>query len=767
MEAGWFFLRKGALRPHWALLVVLLASWPACADDALVTPIPINVAESVIECFWDPEISGFSEWAVDEGRERGLKVWQNWGAVDFEWVSAVPDAPAVRMRKDFHVDCSGYDLLLVRMTLPAGSRARLSAETDAGNQVSEHAAEEGSFEYTLSLEGASALRVLTLEIFAGETGPGAGWIDWVGLQSTSLMDAYFKRWDYSGIDWRRHVVEESAAVSFQPAYGIFLNADELESLRAEHERAMAASGESRFTRLAAAAREMDFERGISEFAKSGGSDGGRWRDQSRPRLPGGPELAEAGLVLKDRALLVAAARYALSLAASRYWDRDFRSNFPTGPADDRAFRRSYTCEDIAVILDLAGEVFSPAGRHYLMRRLSEEGIGKITYITWKHEYIHHTNQLAYFNVGRLYASLVIEREYPRARPYTELALADSIGNIENSILPDGGYAEGPTYFGAMARRNYKILKYYARAREVELPGLVPDVLRSTADFAEVLASTTTHDVIAIGDSEPEFDRETLEAMVELMPGSYWQTLLNKQLRAENKTPLPGTAPEPRPFVSLPDLGLMASHRMLNGQPVKLLILGNSAGADHAHEDKGSFVLEFAGEAFAMDLGSTSYDDPIHQLYKHCQRHNMLVPVGTDERPAPPIKLNVDVKPSGEGDAQRFSARIDASPGWEPYYRRWVRTWASPEPSTLLIEDSYALLQGSGVSFLWQTALPCRQEGSRVVITGARGEATLIAPADCETTVESLPMANGASQNRIAITKQAKEGTLHVEVRLHE
>ncbi|GMV92895.1 MAG: hypothetical protein AMXMBFR82_26730 [Candidatus Hydrogenedentota bacterium] len=745
-----------------------LAIVPTClvfAAETLTAPIPINVAEGVIEAFWDPEISGFAEWSVDDAQAHGLNVFQNWAAVDFQWVSAPSDEPIVRMQKAFEVDCSGYDTLLVKLTAPSGASVRLVADTDTGEHTSEHPAEKGSYEYAVPLEAASVLRALSIEVYAGETGPGAGWVEWVALQNASKLNLYHERWDYSGIDWRHHLVDDATPVTFQPTYGIFLTPDELESLRAEHRQAIADSGESRFTRLAAAAKDMDFERGIAEFAKSGGSDGGRVRDLDQPRLPGNPSLAEAALVLEDRALMVAAARYALSLATSRYWDRDFRSNFPTGPADDRAFRRSYTCEDIAVTLDLAGEIFSTAGRRYLMRRLSEEGIGKINYVSWKHEYIHHTNQLAYFNQGRMSACLVVEREYPRAKPYTDLALADTIGNIEDSILPDGGYAEGPSYFSAMARRNYTILKYYARARDVDLPDLVPIALRSTSDYAEALASTTPDDVIPVGDSEAHLSDETLEAMVELMPGSYWQTLLNKKRQAAGKELLSGKAPAPRPFVSLPNLGYISSYRMLDGQPVKLLILGNVSGADHAHEDKGSFVLEFGGEVFAMDLGSTSYSDPVHQLYKHAQRHNMLVPIGTDERPAPPIKLEADVIPTGKGNKNRFEAQIDATPGWEPYYERWIRTWSSPDPSTLVIEDDYALRKGTGVSFLWQTTLPCRQDGRKITITGTHGEVILTAPDDCDITIESIPIAGGASQNRIAITKHDKVGALRMEVSL--
>ncbi len=756
---------RGVVRASWCALALACVTSLCVFADTSTVPVNINVAEGVIEAFWDPEISGFDEWTVNDAHQHGLNVFQNWAAVDFQWVSAPIDEPIVRMQKTFQVDCGGYDTLLVKLTAPGGVTVRLIAETDTGEHTSEHPAEKGSYEYAVPLEGAAILRTLCIEVYAGETGPGAGWVEWVALQNASMLDRYHERWDYSGIDWRRHLVDASTPLTFQPVYGIFLTAAELADLREEHRQAMAATGESRFTRLAAAAEDMEFERGIAEFAKSGGSDGGRVRDLDEPVLPGGPRLAEAALVLEDRTLMAAAARYALSLATSRYWDRDFRSNFPTGPADDRAFRRSYTCEDIAVILDLAGEIFSPGGRHYLMRRLSEEGIGKINYVSWKHEYIHHTNQLAYFNQGRMYAYLVVEREYPRVKPYTDLALADTLGNIEDSILPDGGYAEGPSYFGAMARRNYKILRHYARARELDLPDLVPDALRSTGDYAEALASTTADDVIAVGDSEPHLDLETLGAMVELMPGSYWQTLLNKKRRAEGKEPLPGKAPEPRPFVALPNLGYLSSYRMLNGLPVKLLILGNVSGADHAHEDKGSFVLEFGSEVFAMDLGSTSYSDPVHQLYKHAQRHNMLVPIGTDERPAPPIKLEANVIPAGKGNKKRFDARIDAAPGWEPYYERWIRTWSSPDPSTLVIEDDYALRNGTGVSFLWQTTLPCRQDGREITITGMRGEVIVTAPADCDITIESIPMADGAAQNRIAITKHEEEDDLRVEIRL--
>ncbi|MBK8857314.1 MAG: heparinase II/III family protein [Opitutaceae bacterium] len=74
------------------------------------------------------------------------------------------------------------------------------------------------------------------------------------------------------------------------------------------------------------------------------------------------------------------------------------------------------------------------------------------------------------------------------------------------------------------------------------------------------------------------------------------TLLACKLEAD----LPAAGPAPKPFVFLPDMGLMASTRQFKGAWTKILINGNKAGSGHAHEDKGGFVLEHRGETYAMD-----------------------------------------------------------------------------------------------------------------------------------------------------------------------
>ncbi|MCS7222690.1 MAG: heparinase II/III-family protein, partial [Anaerolineae bacterium] len=505
----------------------------------------------------------------------------------------------------------------------------------------------------------------------------------------------------------------------------------------------------------------------------------RERDYGHFLLRHGPEAVIAGLLLRDKELLRLGARYALALAMCEHWDDGFICRFPGSTFEHRCFVRSLCVHEIALILDLTGELFTDLGREFLLRRIAEEGIGGINYITWKHEYIFHCNQLAWFTPGRLLGYLILERAMPRVRPYTELAYQDLLESLGYTILPDGGYVEGPSYFRCVARDSGLSLYYYARARGREFRSVIPEIMHCTAAFAEALASTDeSADVIPICDATPLMEQEGLAVMAALLPDSQWVTMYHKSLARTRGMPdtilawqlsreIPPQGPEMRPFTSLPEMGIMASVRWLDGEKVKLFIMGNKAGAGHTHEDKGSFVLEFAGETFALDPGTCDYANPLAELLTHCERHNMLVPTGTLERPHPQNPLPVDVKPQGEGDETRFQAQIDATPGWEPYFRKWVRRWDSPTPDVLVIRDEYELGQGDGVEFYWQTQREVSIEGSLITLTGQRGIVSIEVPPACAVRVDKLPLYGGDQQYRIAISQKGRAGVLEVKVKLQK
>lgn len=750
---------------------LMLSSWPVRAaedGDTLRMPVPINCAEAIIEPFWSEGVSGFPKWAVEDGSAYGLYIHQHWFTVDYEWASKPQQGPALRMWRDFNVDCSRYNRLLLRMVGPQDSVMHIRVETDRGLRETSSAPFAGDeIEIFLDLDGAEVIRRITLELEARQEGSAVGWLRWLGLQHTERLEEYLARWDMTGVNWENQLKALSYEPEFKPLYGIFLTPEELAAKRAEHEKAMAENGESRYLQLAEAAKSQDFKRGITEFARSGGSNRneGRMRDAGQYSMPGSPRIAEAALVVRDAEALRAAAEYALCLAACEYWDDGFMAYFTGSDWDNRAFRRSYITEDVAYVADVAGEIFSDNGRLYLLRRMAEEGVGLINFVLWRHEYVFHCNQLGFFNTGRMAAYLVMERQWPRVIPYTDLAYGDIVNNLDIVIQPDGGYLETPSYFGSTANRNLQTIEWYARARGKDARDLVPDPLTRTGAYAAVITSTTDRDIIPFGDSNLNMDGETLAGMHAILPGSYWTTLYNKHRARTGEPPLEVAGPPLPAFIALPDTGLMASVRNLGGHAVKLFLMGFCVGADHTHEDKGSFVLEFASQSFATDLGICSYGDPMHHVYKQAQRHNMLAPYGTPDRPRPQRPLPVNVKPVGEGDETRFKARIDATAGWGDFYRRWVREWDSPAPDTFIIRDEYEIGRGEGVEFYWQTMLPCHLDGQTLTITGDKGIVTVTAPEGTSVRLEKLALYGDETQERMTIRKEGTSGTLEVRVKL--
>lgn len=767
----------------WASLFLCLAGGVAPCAHALMKPVAINVAEAILEPFWEPSLSGLSKWQIDDGKAQELRVRQTWASVEFEWASKPTQGPALRMARSFDVDCQGYDHLLLAMTAPEGAVVRIEAVTDTGRCAASFApSDQQAAEFSLDLAGASRVDTLTIEIAPSAEGPGAGWLKWIGLQNFSLVERYLAEHDFSQMQWDAQLQDDAFVPTFKPRYGIFMPEEELADLRMRNERAHTEGGASSWEQRAVGLRAMQPECGIHEFVSSGGRTNqphGRVRYAGMARIGDGIAAAEAGLVLKDKALLRVAARCALSLAASEKWDEGFLDNFPGSAWELRSFRRGYTCTDIAKILDLAGEMFTEPGRTYLLRRLAEEGIGPSNYITWRYDYIYQCNQMTFFGKGRLNAYLVIEREWPRARRYTDLAVDDLRTLFGNLVMPDGGLLEPPTYAIGTIRSGCHMFEDFAHARGLDAVNVIPQRFARSGAYAAAIASTVRGaDVIPFGDSGKSLDLESLIEFATLAPKGAWLAMLRKDLTPEKiellpfglrkkLDALPAKTPASPAFVALPETGLLSSLRELDGQPLKLFIRGNHGTRFHSHEhaDTGSFVLELAGETFAMDPGIAEYDDPRHALMKRADWHNMLVPVIEGDVPHPVEQVAVNVTPQGKGTRKTFHAKLDVTPAWCQDFHRWVRTWDSPSPDRVAICDNYELARGNAAEFCWQTALPCDVQDHTVAIRGTRGTVVLTPDADCTIRIDALPIINDVPQKRVVFRKEGTRGRIRVSVAL--
>ena len=490
------------------------------------------MAEAIIDPLWDPQLSELSRWQVEPGVEHGLRVYQNWCWAGFEWARKPARGPALRMSRRFDVDCTGYDHLIISVMAPANAILRLEATTDRGRIAFEAPpAPNEKKEYAIDLLGAVRLEEVALEIEAADDGMANGWINWIGLQNAALLPRHLAQFERFDARWEAYLKPESYEPTFTPSHGILINADELAAFRAEHDAFVAQHGASPYTVAADAAARLVPEQMIHDTVNFWTDTRYcRERDTSHLLLRHGPAAAVAGLLLRDKALLRLAARYALSLAMCEHWDDGFICAFPGSNFEHRCFVQSLCVHETALILDLAGELFTDIGREFVLRRIAEEGLGSINFNTWKHEYIFHCNQLAWFTPGRMLGYLTLEQTMPRAKPYTELAHADLIESLGYTILPDGGYVEGPTYFRCVARDGGLSLFYYARGRGKPYRSVIPDVMARTADFGAAVASTDeSTDVIPICDARPIMEQEGVAVMAALLPDSAWVGMYRKSV----------------------------------------------------------------------------------------------------------------------------------------------------------------------------------------------------------------------------------------------
>lgn len=757
-----------------------MTSEPTAHDPALPGVLPMNPAEAMIETFYDDRLSDLGRWRITPQDATGVRVWQPWGWVAFEWTAAEVGRPAFSMHRRFAVDCRGRDSLVVCVRPPEGAQLRVDVETDLGVR-STTSARAGSvkLEHVVPLDGATRITGATLTMLPGAEGSATGFLTWMAIRNTALLDAYLDQWRDHDERWPLHLQPPEFEPSFAPRTGLFFDATTLATIRERHDHHLREHGTSTIVERAAAAAAQRPEDLIDERVNF-------WDDtrfcrewkHGRIILDHGLDAAFAGILLRDRELLRLGARYAMAITMCDRWSDGPVSELPGSTFEQRGFIHSLCMTELSLILDLAGEEFTDLGRDVVLRRMAEQGVGATTYAGWRWDYLYEGNQLAWISPGRVLAHLTIEQDMPRARTGTDRAVADLQQNLARVLLPDGGYPESPMYFAHVMMSTARSLVPYGRLRDIPLGDLLPDGLDRCADYAETVMSTDpAREMIPTADCLPDFARQVdgLALLASRMPTSQWPGMYRTTLRLQSGgmpwTPLasaldadiPADSPAPRTWTRLPDTGSAASVRQLDGELVRLVVPGIVGGADHHHEDVGNFVLEAAGDTFAFDPGSTDYSDPLSFQLKWAQRHNVLTPMSDAERPrpeGPPIPQ--DVKAVGTGDERALDITVDnAIAGWGDWFTKLERRIVSEDPAVLVIEDKWDLRRGDGVAFHWQTLLPVTRHRDRVVITGRGAIVELEVPRDTTTIIDALPWLDGRAQHRIRFVSPATTGSMQV------
>lgn len=736
--------------------------------------VKINGAEMVAEVFWNPELSQLEKWTFLSAYGSNAIVSQEWDCVKFEWQQMQLGSPVFSFSRNCELECGEYDYLLIFMAMPEKSEVTIRLQTDIGEKyVRFDPFLNPVRELQMSIKDISVIFRIEIEAIPAQLGYGVGNIKWIGLQNEGRLKNELQK--YAGYDgtWEGYLKPESYEPSFKPSYGLILTMEELEELRnAAMEQSWGMEDGKLIEELLSYIPEHMIG-GYLNFWED--TRFARERDWHKRLTRKGLLLANLGILKQDKRLLRMAARYAMSMGMCDTWYDSFLCDFREGCWEHRGFTHSIAAYEICTILDLAGEYFTERGRNLLLRKLAEKAIGNINFITWKHDYIFYNNQLIWFSHGRMLAYAVLEQHYQHVAPYTEIAYQDICENLNQIVLEDGGYGEGPSYFNCIGQHAMLALYFYARLRKRKLHDVVPERVKKCTNFFECIMSTDDgQDVLPVCDGKSFVEQETLGFMNYLVPDSVYMRMLIKKTKGIRKFSgsilmdyfriASDTMYSPlRNFILMPKLGMASSVRFYEGKLVKIFLMGNVADADHAHEDKGSFILEYAGETYAMDSGTCDYSNPMSGILQFCQRHNMLVPYGMDQRPHPERPNHKDVKASGTGDDVSLFLEVDLGCDWNGIYRKWVRRLFSPTPEHLRIVDEYELDQGIGVVFFWNTMLPVEVEGKRILLNGKNGQLEIIFPQDCSVSVIPQQYLHGMVQNSIQIQRPEKSGKLEIDV----
>ena len=757
----------------------------------------LNMSEYMFEIFYEWWPKHIDTWEKIPNEEVGASYKQSWDAVLVKWNKTQTDTDTVfSMIKNYNMQCQDFDRLVFFVDMNKSTQMHVSVKTDKEELSKSFVSKDPLKEYKIDLNGANEIKQIKISFTSAKKGIGITTLRWIGFQDADLYEKYLSRFDNYDTTWNKYLQPIDTTPNFEPEYGLIFSKEDIQHIR---EKYKGRYDELKIVQAAKLAMQYKPEPMIGDYINLG-FDNRFSRDHDRDKfLVGnadpstrqgcqgnaidgfGVQLAIAGAILQDEEMLRMAARYGMSIAMSTNWDQSALCRTTGVLWEHRSYLQSMLSFHCAVILDLAGDAFTRYGKQILLRRIVENGLGQIAYTTYRFDYIFKNNSHILFQTGAMAGALAAEQEFNRIG-YTKEEILDFVEhNMDNIIYDDGGFAEGPGYFTEVIRGYLMINYMYANMHNKDFKELVKPTLKNTENYVAAVLSTVPNQVfipISDGSREDQIYNDYIPFMANLFPDSYWVFLNTLMEGKEDRSPsglftlLPlGQEKDLKPakfpeFITMENNGFASSLRKHEGKYVKVFIMGNPKFAGHNHEDVGSFVLEWAGETYAMDPGMTFYSDPATFYYRYCQYHNMLLPYGVESKQRiSPLKKyrESSIVPTGTGNNKTFSATIDPTPTWDKYYKKWVRHFDSPSPDKLTITDEYELLEGEGVEFIWNTELPVSINENVIKISGNNGHVLVEIPEKAKALKEKVNQGS-LSHNRIIIRVPGVKGKMSLKIR---
>jgi hypothetical protein len=655
---------------------------------------------------------------------------------------------------------AGYDVFRVFACQPPYVRLRIAGMADGRETVilDSHVGDGGMQEIDGVLAG-TTLDTFTLEFTLLEARPARVALRWLGLANRAAQkrlearpSPYTPEWRYCLVGDQRPATSDQRGTTGEntPEIGILFDADEMASLRAKCLSGPLKPMADALRRQAVEYLKLEPEKMVGYLVPSADIRWQRVRDNWKTTLYHKMEpLALMGLIDRNPEFSRMAARMALSVAHCTHWCESPMGVHPGATWHHRSFQETYYAAACALVLDWAGASLTPHGRQVIEDAIIMKGLPRMESDFKRMEYIRHMNQGIVFSIGRILGLLALIPSYPRYASQLAEAERDLHEMIDAYILDDGVILEGPGYwahsFFDIVPLYYVLARHHGRA----LKDCATEKVRRTGDYALSLLSTLGKGTgyLGINDAHNQghYPLNTVVAFSLMTDRPEWTRLLAAQvgggeadvfslvmaacsglelaLRPPTADRRPGTSDR---FALFPLGGQAASVRQ---DPelgaVHLHLCSGPTYPCHYHEDKGSFILEAAGQPLVVDRGVLGYHEAENAFLGRAAAHSLLYPEPLengvpfrqpDARPPLPGGKKWGVFDLERACGARLGACIedggvvllasDNAGAWpDGLFTTNFRRICSPSPALFLVEDVIEAGQPLEMSFRLHTPQP--------------------------------------------------------------
>ncbi len=707
--------------------------------------IPINYAEAIIEPFWDSgesypdheKYSRLNNYRITYTDGCLCTVGNSWTG-NFVRIEKQPEGVyAVAMERECNIDVSGYDILRICVSMASNGRCRMSCRIDGTESVvAEFDGRNQKYEFDGAIKGRT-LESVKLEFMKLNDEPTSVTLFWLGLANLRKQEEF--RNAPSGFDtnWEGCFADE---FEIEPTIGLYFDKDELIGLRKKMKEPQFAPIMDEMRRRAKESLSIVPEDYIGEFYTSGNVQVARCYEYGSIEFTHiMQDMAYVGIIDEDTELLKHACRIALSVCCNRSWEDNMMCTFPGSTWSRRSFVIAACAHSCSVVLDLAGSLLTWHGKNIIYNSLALKGLPRLEADFHMVEYIRHCNQGVDFSTGRIAALIALCSKYPRYEARLKEAQRDLFENLESYITEEGGCPEGPSYWTYTLSGSIPSMLMLSRHFGKTMKEIVPESIRRSENYAVAcLTDSENFEFIPYNDAHyhGRYNLSVIMLFALVGKNNIWKHMYQKFFTPEaiGKMLSVGCslvlAPEftdvgeceyPE-FITINDVG-QTSVRFRDDKigKVHLHMVSGVTYFAHAHQDKGSFVLEVNSKPIIIERGTGAYGSGLS--LGGAQYHNLICPLTEDGTPFAQPRF-------GEGLGGKvieskyengvFTYETDLRDAWEKdVFKSCTRSAQMQSADILTLTDSFELAKDGKVMFLLNThgAIECKSENEYTITDG--------------------------------------------------